>query len=654
MIPPKPEIYTDTIQDKIANFMEVVLLYGGTATALYHMGWVFFLYQGAMQHYLHHLILGFFFAMWVPIITVIRSSKRGFSKWPYVSFLVATLIVGLVGILYIRVFVEKLENFFPYFDAIDIPFGYLVLIGVFIGTWIGWGPIMPILMAVFVAYFFFGYLIPPESIFGALTTIQYDTNYIMGYLGLAPSNGFIGWAIPLSANFMYLFVLFGQILLHTGVLVLFMEVGKACGNLFRAGPAYTAVVGSALVGTVTGMTVTNVLLVGNATIPTMKASGLKAENAAAIEAVASNGGQILPPVMSSTVFVMAEFINVSYIDIAIRAVLPALLYFVSAAIAIYFLVVSLGLHPKKEKVDWQLISRRAPVFVIPLALMVILLLERFSPMYAANIAIIATVLISLVFKETRPSLKGLLKGLSEGTVQGAQLAVMMACIGVISQVIITTGLGVKMGDFALSLTGGTLFPALLAATIVCIILGCGTPTTPAYIITAIACAPMLVKLGVPEMHANFFIFYFATISTLTPPVALGVMAAAQLAGADYFKSCWHALRIAGIAFVAPFAIVYHPGLLEALEIDMDGLLAVLSLLVISISYAIVGYGYFLGRVNVLGRIIWVGVCIPGLIYIFGGSISFLIIQLILFCVATGGYVIRFMKNRVIYEEAKVS
>lgn len=576
----------------LARGIDGFILIGGAAAALYHFLYVFTTFQGSTEHYITHISIGVVLCGLVSIAHKLRvEAETGRHRLAALALALVTL-AGIAGLLYMRLYAEDLEDFFPYFDPIDIPFGYMAIGAIIILTWVHWGGILPILTLIGIIYFFFGHLIPRDSLLGALHHPPYDHYYVLGYLGLSPTQGFIGWIIPVSANFIFLFIVFGRVLVHTGVVEMFLELGRALGNRLRPGPAYTATVASAMVGTVTGAAAANVVLTGSVTIPTMKSVGFKARFAAAIEACASTGGQILPPIMGAAAFVMAQFINVPYIEIARRAILPAFLYFVAIAIAIYFLVQALGISSPKAQISARLIWRRMPCFLVPLGVIIGLLMQRYSPMYAATYGVVTLLLISMVFPETRLRLIGLLRALSEGAVQGAQLAIVLSCVGIFSQVIITTDLGAKLGLFVVGLTDGTLLPTLIAAMVICIVLGVSTPTTPAYILTALAVAPALVALGVEAVGAHFFVFYFAIFSTLTPPVAIAVLAAARLADSDFLRTSIDAFRLALVAYFMPFALIYHPALLDFPHIGLSGLIAAGSLVLLCVTYSAFNYGYF--------------------------------------------------------------
>ena len=613
----------------VVRALEAVVLYGGAAIALYHFVYVFTTFQGSTEHYITHITLGVILCALAPLIASVKSTRPLRVRLLTASSLALVMVLGVAALLYMRIYARDLEDFFPYFEAHEIPIGAVAIAAILILPWVHWGATLPLLTLLAIGYFFFGHLIPSNGALQALSQPQRDPYYVMGYLGLSPTQGFIGWIIPVSANFIFLFIVFGNILLRTGVIDMFLDLGRAIGNVLRPGPAYAATMASAMVGSVTGAPGANVVLTGSVTIPTMKSVGFRGHHAGAVEACASTGGQIMPPVMGAAVFIMAAFINIPYIEIAQRAVVPALLYFSAIAIGIYFLVQALGIRPPRVEVSHARIWRKMPCFIIPLGVIVVLLVQRYSPMYAATYGTITLLAVSLILPETRVSLKNLIRGLSEGAVQGAQIAMVLSCVGMFSQVVITTGLGSRLGDFVMSLTDGTLLPTLLASMLICILLGMSVPTVPAYIITALAVGPTLVALGVDVLGAHMFIFYFAIFSTLTPPIAMSSIIAARIAGAGFMRTSVEGMRLALVAYCIPFAFIFHPDLLGFPFIGIDGAIALASTLLVCVTYSAASYGTFGERLTPAMRGAFALATVVGILFLLGRGAWALWAQLLL-------------------------
>lgn len=417
------------------------------------------------------------------------------------------------------------------------------------------GVIIPIVASLFILYFSFGHLI-----LGALHHEPFKWDYIISYLSIGLS-GIYGTFLSISANQVFLFVVFGALLEVIKINDFFYEAGKVAGRFLEGGPGQTAVVSSSLVGMVTGAAVANVAITGAFTIPYMKRVGYRPELAAAIEATASTGGQIMPPVMGASAFLMAFFLGVPYATVMLAAILPALFYYLAVAVGVQLIAVSNNIIVPKEAIDKKLIYRRLPLFLIPLTIMIVILLMRYSPMVAGFWAIIAAILLAYLSKETRPKPFDLARSLARGACMGAQIGVSLAVVGLMAQTVITTGLGSKIVGVVHILSGGNLVIALIITMLVSILLGCGVPTTAAYTLVAITVVPSLVQMGVSDISAHFFCFYFAVISALTPPVALAALAAAGIAKANYWKTGINAFKLAIAGFIIPYLIVYNPVLI---------------------------------------------------------------------------------------------
>ncbi|MEO8408199.1 MAG: TRAP transporter fused permease subunit, partial [Oxalobacteraceae bacterium] len=289
--------------------------------------------------------------------------------------------------------------------------------------------------------------------------------------------------------------------------------------------------------------------------------GFKPEFAGAIEATASTGGQLMPPIMGAAAFLMASFLGVSYTEVMLAGIIPAVLFFWGVMLGVQFLAVRNNIRPPVELIDFKLLARRAPLFLIPLAALIVMLLMQYSPATAAFWAIVLSISLAYIGHETRPEFKELLKCLAGGALVGAQIGISLTVVGLIAQTLITTGLGVKIAGLVEIISAGNLVIALLVTMAVSIVLGCGVPTSAAYTLVALVVVPIIVKMGVEPLSAHFFAFYFAVISALTPPVALAVLAGAGIAGANYFKCCMSAVKLAISGFIIPFLVVFNPALI---------------------------------------------------------------------------------------------
>ena len=352
------------------------------------------------------------------------------------------------------------------------------------------------------------------------------------------TEGIFGTPLGVSSTFIYLFILFGSYLEATGLGKLFIDLANAVAGWAAGGPAKVAVLSSGLMGTVSGSSVANVAGTGAFTIPMMKKLGYRPAFAGAVEAAASTGGQLMPPVMGAAAFLMAEFVGVPYIEVVKAAVIPALLYYIGVWIGVHYEAKKFGLKgtPRDQLPKFGKLFMEKGHLILPLAIIVYLLVSGYTPMRAALWAIGLTLICSCLRKSTRISFGDVVKGLIEGS-KGV-LGVLIACAtaGVIIGVVTKTGVGLKLATALLDLAGGHLLPAMFFTMITSLILGMGVPTTANYVITSTIAAPALVQMDVPVLAAHMFAFYFGIVADVTPPVALAAYAGAGISGADPMKT----------------------------------------------------------------------------------------------------------------------
>lgn len=525
---------------------EGLLFVLGLAMFAYHMFSTQYLFLGAYENQAVHLAF--------VLVLIFLNEARTAKNWFTYAYQISLAVISFAAVTYVFMNVQHLEEVFGYPEKIDFIVGIVLIIVTVEATRAAWGWTLPIVSAIFVLYFVFGHLLT-----GQLYHRPFELDYIVSYLSIGLS-GIFGSFLSISANQVFLFVVFGALLGVIKVNDFFFEAGKIAGKVFQGGPGQTAVVSSAMVGMVSGAAVANVAITGAFTIPFMKKVGYKPEFAGAIEAAASTGGQLMPPVMGAAAFLMASFLGVSYGEVMLAGIIPAILFFWGIMLGVQFLAVRNNIHPPIETIDFKLLLRRLPLFVVPLGVLIAMLLMQYSPAIAAFWAIILSVSLACLTRETRPKVLELLKCLAGGALVGAQIGISLAVVGLIAQTLITTGLGSKIAGLVELLSAGNLVIALLVTMAVSIVLGCGVPTSAAYTLVAIVVVPIIVKMGVEPLSAHFFAFYFAVISALTPPVALAALAGAGIAGANYFKTSMSAAKLAVSGFIIPFLVVFNPAL----------------------------------------------------------------------------------------------
>ena len=450
------------------------------------------------------------------------------------------------------------------------------------------------------------------------------------------TNGIFGGPVNVCAKFIVVFIIFGAFLERTGIASFFISLANAVAGAAPGGPAKVAVISSALCGMVSGSSVGNTVTTGSVTIPMMKKTGYKGEFAGAVEAAASTGGQIMPPIMGAAAFLMAEFTGEAYGTIAMRAILPAVLYFTGIYIAVHLEAKKLGLKgivrdqlPRLSKLV------RRIYLLAPLVLLVVLVSTNTRTMaYSAALAIVATIVVSIpdLILDTRPGgvragenpVKNLFLMIFNSLEGGARgsVTVAVACgvAGIISGCITVTGLASKLLSAIVNLSGGHMMIALVLTMLCCIVLGMGVPTTANYCIMAATCAPILMdpSIGVEKMAAHFFVFYFGIVADITPPVALAAYAGSAIAKADPMRTAFNATKLAIAAFIVPYIFAVNP---QMLFINVEGPLQVVQIVVSSLiglfGVAAALNGYLYRKINPLLRVVLVagglGMMVPGTI-----------------------------------------
>ena len=423
-------------------------------------------------------------------------------------------------------------------------------------------------------------------------------NYTIRYLFYG-KEGVLSTPINVCSKFIVVFIVFGAFLERTGIAEYFIQLANALVGRFSGGPAKVAVVASALLGVVSGSSVANTVGSGSVTIPLMKEAGYKSEFAGATEAAASTGGQIMPPIMGAAAFLMADYVQIPYGQIALKAVLPALLYFTGIFISVHLEAKKLGLKGiPKEQLPKMLPLLKKSYLLLPLILLVYLVsTSQRSIQYAAALAIVACIAVTLFSRETRITPMRLLEALASGGQGSITVAAACGIAGVIAGTITMTGLANMIINAIVVLAGNSVFIALVLTMLCCIVLGMGVPTTATYCIMAATCAPILVRMGVPLVAAHFFVFYFGIVADLTPPVALAAYAGSAIAQANPMRTAVQATKLAIGAFIVPYAFAMSPAMLlidttlpEVLMITVTSLVGIAS---VSASME----GYIMGDLN---------------------------------------------------------
>ena len=450
-----------------------------------------------------------------------------------------------------------------------------------------------------------------------LLTRYYDIGDIFGQLYLK-TEGLYSSAIGASVSFIFLFILFGAFLAKSGMGKLFNDLALALAGSRQGGPAKVAVISSGFMGSINGAAVANVVSTGAFTIPLMKKIGYHPNFAGAVEASASVGGQILPPIMGASAFIMAETTGVKYNTIALAALLPALLYYISVIAQVHFRAGKRNLKglSKDQLPQLKLVMKERGHMFIPIIALVAFLIESVPVGYAASYTILITIVVSWLRKETRMGLKEIIEALEDGAKQSLPVMAACAVVGIIIGVVNLTSFGTVMTSYIVTFGAGSLLLTLILTMLASIVLGMGLPSIPAYIITATMAAPALADFNIPLLVSHMFVFYFGIFANITPPVALASFAGAGIAGGDPMRTGWQSLKLALAGFIIPFIFVYNPNMLmidinnaviTANSFPLPAVTEIISVCVTSI-LGVIGLsaaieGYFKHSINNIFRII---------------------------------------------------
>ncbi|MGR3763586.1 TRAP transporter permease [Rossellomorea sp. NS-SX7] len=576
------------------------------------------IFQFIPRQLLLSIHLGFALSL-VFLLFPARKKNLRMNKLAWYDIVLAAISVGIGA--YWPIMQDDIVSRVGLMTSLDFYVGLAAILLVLEATRRAVGLPITIISSAFLLYMYYGRQMP-----GFLAHRGYDLDDIVKTMFFT-SEGILGTPLYVSATFIFLFLLFGAFLVKTGVGQYFNDLAVSIAGKRTGGPAKVAIFSSALQGTISGSSVANVVTSGSFTIPMMKKLGYRKEFAGGVEAAASTGGQLMPPIMGAAAFLMVEFIGgISYWDIAKAAAIPAVLYFTGIWIMTHFEAKRLGLRGLSDE---EMPNRREVLkkiyLLLPILTVIILLVSGMSVMRAALWSIVATIAISAIRKDTRIGFKDAVDALVDGARTALSVAVATAAAGIIVGVVTKTGLGLTLAnglvDLAADLTNsaqGKLLLTLLFTMIASIVLGMGSPTTANYVITSTIAAPAIILLGAPELSAHLFVFYFGIIADITPPVALAAFAAAGVSGGEPIRTGVNSAKLAIAAFIIPYMFVLSPELLM-IDTTIPQLLWVVFTAVtgmIAIGAGMIGYWF--RRLYVIERFLCVG---AGLMLIYPEGMS---------------------------------
>ena len=548
-------------------------------------------------------------------------------------FVMAAIVVGL----YITINYHAIIYRQGAFTAMDGVISVIAVVLVFdaVRRAVGW----PLTIVALVAL---GYALAGRLMPGALFHRGYSFNRISLQLAMSYS-GIYGIPLQIMVRYVILFIVFGALLQVSGAADFLVRFSTSFAGRYTGGLGKVAVVASGLVGSISGSAAGNVATTGSVTIPAMKGSGYEPHFAASVEAVASTGGQIMPPIMGAAAFLMADYLGIPYIMVVKAAVIPAFLYFFSAGAAIDIYARSKGILglPKSQIPSFWGVIKTGWIFLALILLVYGMLIAGYSPTLAAFAGIIAAGLLIIVRKV---GLKALMDALYDGAQSAAKLCAVTAGAGVVVGVIQLTGLGAQLASFMVEISQGHVFILLILVMFASIVMGMGMPTTVVYVLLAALVAPALVKLGVDIVGAHFFFFYFGVLAAITPPVALASYAAASIAKSDFDKTGWTAFKMAVPAFIVPFFFVMNPALLmngTPFQIIYGVITSVIGVWMISVATM----NYLAGRLPLWGR----GLIIIGAVLLIGHS---LVTDIAGYLVLAGLILVWFRRRRKIQQQSE--
>ncbi len=527
----------------------------------------------------------------------------------FVLAMLPSLYVGFFGRAYIETRIELVTKL----KTIEIVLGVIMIICVLEAVRRSVSPIMAGLIIVSLSYLVLGPYLP-----GALHHQGMKFTRVIESVFLTAGEGVYGGLTGISATYVAIFILFGSFIAVVGTGEYFTNLSRAIAGSARGGPAKIATISSALMGTISGSAVANVYGTGTFTIPLMKKLGFSPDFAGAVEAVASTGGQLMPPVMGAAAFIVAESLGIPYVQLAMHALIPAILYYVSLYFMIDLECARKGIagEPKESLPKLNQVLRDSYLF-LPIIALFYLMLSGKSASYSAFMAIIVTIVISFFNRKTWMTPRKIIEALVDGAKNTAMIATAMAGSSIIVVALTYSGLGLSLTSLVLSLAGSSTLLLLILVAIMAIVLGMGVPTAPAYVIASALGAPMLLRAGFSPVASHLFILYYAVMSNVTPPVAIASFAGANIAGADPMRTGVTAARLAAIVYAVPFIFVYQPVLL-GIGSTSSIILAFATALIGTYSMACAVQGWFGGRAPSWLRLL---LAAAGLLMIYPGAIS---------------------------------
>lgn len=585
------------------RYVALFVSFIAVSLSIYHMYTSYFGTPVTLQHRSIHVAV--VLALIFLIYPAFKKLDRGKLHW----YDIVLALMAISTTVYIYVDYDGIISRGGMANEWDLFFGLVLVLLVLEGARRVTGWALPLLATLFLAYGLLG-----NHMSGLFRHRGYEWNDIVNFMYVT-TEGVYGTAISVSATYIFLFILFGAFLAKSGMGQFFNDLAMAIAGQTKGGPAKVAVIASGFLGSINGAAVANVVTTGSFTIPLMKKIGYKRDFAGAVEASASVGGQILPPIMGAAAFIMAEILGVPYRDIALAALLPALLFYLGVIIQVHLRATKEGLRGiSKENLPLikDVMKERGHLMIPLVFLMYMLFFSGRTIIFSAFLTILVTVAIAMLRKTTRMSMKDLVDALDTGARTAVAVAIACASVGIIVGIATLTGFGLKLANGIVILGGESMLLTLMFTMVACIVLGMGLPSIPTYIITATMAAPALVQLGIEPLIAHLFVFYFGIFANITPPVALAAFAAAGISGGRQMRTGGIAMKLSLAGFIVPYIFVYNSNLLLINTTLMQGIVVVTTSIIGVTMLSLAAEGYFFTKMGWIYRIV-----------LFGGALLFM-------------------------------
>ncbi len=592
----------------LSGGMKWIVTAAALALACFHIGTAFFGVLAPMQQRSFHLafVLGLIFLLY-------PARDGGPADRPTVLDCVLSL-AGFVSAMYIFVIYEDLVMRMGAYEEYELYLGFTMLALIFEAARRVLGSILPVFCLLFLVYGYFGPYMPGPFLHGGLSIPRIIEEMYM------TTDGIFGMVLGVSSTYIFMFVMFGAFLNATGAGAFFNDISMALTGHLRGGPAKIAVLSSALMGTISGSASANVATTGTFTIPLMKKVGYQPHFAGAVEAAASTGGQFMPPVLGAAAFIIADTVGVPYIKVVAASLVPALLYF-------FGIWCSLSVEANRldlKGLDKASLPRASDVLMktgyraLPLVAIITVLVMGRNPLFASCIGMVACLIVAVMNKEKKVTVGMLVDTLEEGAKGALSVAIACAIVGTVVGTMGLTGIALRIGDIIIQYTGGFLPLTLATTMIIALILGMGMPTSASYVMASAVAVPALVKMGCITLDAHFFCFFFAVLSSITPPVCISAYTAAGIAGAPPNLTAFTAIRLAIPGFLVPFIFIFSPELLLTNTTSWFTFAVALASGMVGIATLALGLeGYFQTRLRIVERVVLVGAAltliVPGVI-----------------------------------------